>query len=116
MSRLARLGQVVLVLLGLLCAVIAVSVHFVPDPFDEDATALISTFGVTMGLLVMVLAIAGLNSGSRWAWAALWVLPVFFASHAGLLGIWVPDAVLLVVAAAALLVARPRVEVSPTIR
>lgn len=113
MSRSARVAQAVLVLLGLMCALIAVSVHFVPDPFEDDANALISTFGAAMGLLVVVLATAGLNARSRWAWAALWVLPVFFASHVGLLGTWVPDGVLLLVAAAALVVARPRMGETP---
>jgi hypothetical protein len=100
----------VLVLLGVLCAVIAVSVFGAPDPFEDDALALISTYGVGMGVLVVVLATAGLNAGSRWAWAALWVLPVFFVAHVGLLGTWLPDGVLLVVSCGALLLARPRGE------
>jgi hypothetical protein len=94
--------------LGLLCAVIALSVFFVPDTFEDDALALISTYGVGMGLLVVALATAGLNAGSRWAWAALWVLPAFFVAHVGLLGTWLPDGVLVVVSATALLLTRPR--------
>jgi hypothetical protein len=108
MSRSARTGQLVLVVLGLLCAVIALSVFFVPDTFEDDALALISTYGVGMGLLVVALATAGLNAGSRWAWGALWVLPAFFVAHVGLLGTWLPDGVLVVVSATALLLTRPR--------
>ena len=86
MSRSARVGQAVLVLLGVLCTVIALSVFFVPDPFEPDAQALIGTFGAGMGLLVLVLATAGLASGQRWPWLALWLLPVFFLSHVALIG------------------------------
>jgi hypothetical protein len=78
MTRTARIGQAVLVLHGLVSALISLSVWFAPDPFERDAKFLISNFGVTAGLLVVVLAVFGLNHGQRWAWAALWWLPVFY--------------------------------------
>jgi hypothetical protein len=109
MSRPARVGQVVLALLGVLCAVIAVSVYApMEDPFEPDAQALVATFGVGFGALVVVLATAGLGSRQAWAWGALWVLPVFLASHVLLLGTVLPDGVLMVVAVAALAATRPR--------
>jgi len=117
MSRSARIGQAVLVLLGLLSAVIAVSVYApMEDPFEPDAQALIATFGVAFGVLVVVLATAGLGSRQRWAWGALWVLPVFLVSHVLLLGTVLPDAVLAVLAVAALAATRPQERVYETPR
>jgi len=78
------------------------------DAFPEDANALIVTAGVALGVLVIALTTVGLNSGERWAWLALWVLPVFFLAHAILLGTWIPDGVLAALSVAALLVTRPR--------
>lgn len=108
MSRSGRVGQVVLTVCGVLCALIAMSVWFVPEEerFERDALALISTFGVGMGILVVAGALA-LARGSSTAWAALWVLPAFFASHVALLGTWIPDGVLFVLSVAALLLTRP---------
>jgi hypothetical protein len=54
-----------------------------------------------------VLATAGLRSGQMWPWLALWVMPVFFAAHVALLGIWIPDGVLLVLSVVALVATRP---------
>jgi peptidoglycan/LPS O-acetylase OafA/YrhL len=107
MSARFKVGRIVLVLLGVLSAVIAVSVYApVDDPFEPDARALIATFGVAFGVLVVVLATAGLASRQTWPWLALWTLPVFLVSHIVLLGTWVPDGVLAVVAVAALLATR----------
>jgi hypothetical protein len=109
MSRSARAGQIVLVLLGLLSAVIAVSVYAPMDePFEPDAQALIATFGAAFGVLVVILATAGLASRQRWAWGALWVLPAFLVSHVVLLGTLLPDGLLAAVAVAALAVTRPQ--------
>lgn len=107
MSRTARLAQSVLVLFGVVCAVVSASVYAQPDPFEPDAQALISTFGVGMGVLVVALAVWGLDGRDPWAWAALWVLPAFFVAHVALLGTWLPDGVFAAVAVAALLVTRP---------
>lgn len=109
MSRSARVGQVILVLLGLLSAVFAVSVYApMEEPFEPDAQALIATFGVAFGVLVGVLATAGLASRQSWAWGALWVLPAFLVSHVFLLGTLLPDGVLAALAVAALAVTRPQ--------
>ncbi len=109
MSRSARVGQVVLALLGLLSAVIAVSVYAPMDePFEPDAQATIATFGVAFGVLVIVLATVGLASRQLWAWGALWVLPAFLVSHVFLLGTILPDGVLAALATAALAVTRPQ--------
>ncbi len=109
MSRSARVGQAVLVLFGVLCTVIALSVFFVPDPFEPDAQALIGTFGAGMGLLVLMLATLGLASGQRWPWLALWLLPAFFLSHVALIGTVLPDGVFAVISVVALLATRPPV-------
>lgn len=108
MSVPARIGQSVLALIATMAALIAVSVFFVEDPFPRDAQVLVASNGVGMGVLLLAAATFGLNSGSRWAWAALWVLPAFLGWHIAALGTVVPDAVLLVVAVAALVVTRPR--------
>jgi hypothetical protein len=108
MSARFTAGRVVLVLLGVLSAVIAISVYAPgDDPFEPDAQALIATFGAAFGVLVVTLATAGLGSRQRWPWLALWTLPAFLVSHIVLLGTWVPDGVLAVLAVAALLATRP---------
>jgi hypothetical protein len=104
----ARAGQALLALFGLLCIVFSASVYAAEDPFPSDANALIATWGVGMGVLVIVLSTAGLRSGQRWPWLALWVLPVFFAAHVALLGTWIPDGVLLALSVVALAVTKPR--------
>ena len=113
MSRSARVGQIVLTLFGALSAVFASSVYASPDPFDGEANALIATFGVGFGALVVLLALAGLPSRS--AWAALWVVPAFLLSHVVLLGTALPDLPLAAVTVVALILTRPtdRVYQSP---
>jgi hypothetical protein len=106
-SATARAGQALLALFGLMCIVFSASVYAAEDPFPSDANALIATWGVGMGVLVIVLATAGLRSGQRWPWLALWVMPVFFAAHVALLGTWIPDGVLLVLSVVALAVTKP---------
>ncbi len=108
MSRSFRTGQVLLAVLGLLCTLIAISVFFVPDPFEPDAQALIGTFGTGMGLMVVALATVGLGSRQTWPWLVLWALPAFFASHVALLGTLAPDGVFALIAAGALVLTRPR--------
>lgn len=105
-----RAAQVLMVIFGLLTIVFYSSVYAASgdDAFPGDANALIATGGAALGVLVIVLATAGINSGERWAWLALWVLPVFFVAHAALLGTWVPDGVFAVLSAVALAVTRPR--------
>lgn len=110
MSVSFRTGQVLLTLLGVLCSLIAVSVFFVPDPFEPDAQALIGTFGAGMGVLVIALATVGLGSRQAWPWLVLWALPAFFISHVVLLGTIAPDAGFAMVAAVALFLTRPRRE------
>lgn len=107
MSATARAGQALLALFGLLCVVFSSSVYAADDPFPSDANALIATWGAGMGVLVMVLATAGLSSAQRWPWLALWVIPAFLAAHVALLGTWIPDGVLLALSVVALAVTRP---------
>lgn len=107
MSRSARIGQGLLTLLGLVSVLVAASVYApMDDPFESDAQGMIASFGVGFGLFVILLATAGLNARQRWAWAALWVLPVFFAVHILLFGAAV-DAVFGVVALIGLVLTRP---------
>jgi hypothetical protein len=110
MTTTQRAAQVFMVGFGLLTIVFYSSVYAATgdDAFPDDANALIATGGAALGVLVIALATAGLNSGERWAWLALWVLPVFFVAHAVLLGTWIPDGVFAVIAVAALLTTRPR--------
>lgn len=112
MSPLARTGQVILVLFGLINIVFSASVYAPSDgPFPDDAKALIATWGFGMGTLVIVLATAGLASRQQWPWLALWVGPAFLTAHVALLGTWIPDAFLAVIVSAALLVTRPQTRV-----
>lgn len=109
MSPLARVGQVFLVLFGLLNVVFSTSVYAsVDEPFPADAKALIATWGVGFGLLLIVLATFGLASRQTWAWAALWVAPAFLAAHVALLGTWIPDAVLFVLTILAIVATKPK--------
>jgi len=108
MSRVHRAGQAALAFISVLSALIAVSVYFVEDPFPADALVLIASFGVGMGVLTFACAAFGLDGAQRWPWLALWVLPAFFVWHVVALGTVVPDAILGVVTAAALVVTRPR--------
>lgn len=110
MSITARVGQIVLTLLGALCAVIALSVWFVEEqePFGHDSNALISSFGAGMGLMVIVASAVGLSRRDLAAWLGLWVLPAFFVAHIALLGTWLPDGAFLVVSLLCLYATRPR--------
>ena len=110
MPTLQRLAQGTMVVFGLLTIVFYSSVYAATgaDAFDDDANALIATGGAALGVLVIALATAGISSGERWAWLALWVLPVFFLGHAVLLGTWIPDGVFAVISVLALIVTRPR--------
>lgn len=110
MTAIQRVAQGFMVVFGLLTIVFYSSVYAATgeDAFPDDANALIATGGVALGVLVIVLSTVGINSGERWAWLALWVLPAFFLAHAVLLGTWIPDGVLAALSVAALIVTRPR--------
>lgn len=107
-SRARTVASWVFVLVAVLSAVISLSVYApMEDPFEPDAQVLIATFGVGMAVLTAVLARTAFRDGQRWAWAVLWIWPVFFVAHVIGLGTYVPDGVLAVVTTAALLAARP---------
>jgi hypothetical protein len=110
MTGIQRAAQVLMGIFGLLTIVFYSSVYAATgaEAFPDDANALIATGGAALGILVIALATAGINSGERWAWLALSVLPTFFLGHAVLLGTWIPDGVFAVVSIAALVVTRPR--------
>lgn len=110
MTTAQRVAQGLMVIFGLLTIVFYSSVYAATgkDAFDDDANALIATAGVALGVLVIALATVGIDSGERWAWLALWVLPAFFLAHAILLGTWIPDGVLAALSVLALVVTRPR--------
>lgn len=110
MTAVQRVAQMFMVIFGLLTIVFYSSVYAATgdDAFPSDANALIATGGAALGVLVISLATAGINSGERWAWLALWVLPAFFVAHAVLLGTWIPDGIFAVISIAALIVTRPR--------
>lgn len=110
MTTIQRTAQSLMVFLGLLTCVFLASVYAdtSDSAYPDDANALIASGGVVLGLLFIVLAVAGINSGERWAWLALWTMPIFFVTHAVLLGTWIPDGVLAVLSGAALVVTRPQ--------
>lgn len=110
MPRIQRVAQGLFVVFGLLTIIFYSSVYAARgnDRFPDDANALIATAGAALGILLISLATAGINSGERWAWLALWVVPAFFLGHAILLGTWVPDGVFAALSVVALIVARPR--------
>ena len=100
MSARIRTGQVLLVVLFALCAVISISTFFAEDPFPREACVLIASFGCAFALLGIVLATTSIRATAvRWG---LWVLPLFFVSHVAMLGTWVPDAIFAIVSAAAI--------------
>lgn len=110
MTAIQRTAQVFMGIFGLLTIVFYSSVYAATggDAFPDDAKALIATGGAALGVLVIALATAGINSGERWAWLALWVLPTFFIAHAVLLGTWIPDGVFAAISVLALAMTRPR--------
>jgi hypothetical protein len=98
----------VLAAVAVLAGVIAMSVNApMEDPFERDARVLITTFGLGMAVLGAAVALVPFRRGEPWAWCVLWAWPVFFVAHVVTLGTVVPDAVLAVVTAAALLAGRP---------
>ncbi len=107
---LQRAAQGLMAVFGLLIIAILASVYADTSEtrFPDSANALIATAGVAFGTLVIALATAGVNSGERWAWLSLWVLPGFFLSHCLILGTWIPDGLFLVLSVVALTVTRPR--------
>lgn len=110
MTSFQRVAQGLMVLFGVLMIVFLASVYADTGDtaFPDDAKALIASAGVGLGIVVILLATVGINSGERWAWLALWVLPAFFVAHVALLGTWIPDGVLAVLSVIALVVTRPR--------
>lgn len=110
MTKSQRVAQGFLAVLGLLTCVFLASVYADSSAtrFPDDANALIASAGVGLGFVLIVLSIAGINSGERWAWLALWVMPLFFGAHAVLLGTWIPDGVFAALSVVALVVNRPR--------
>jgi hypothetical protein len=108
-SRARSVATWVFVVIALISAVISASVYApMDDPFESDAQVLISTFGIGMAVLTAVIALIPFRAGQRWAWAALWVWPVFFVAHVIALGTAVPDGILAVISTVALVVSRPR--------
>lgn len=109
MTKIQRAAQGLMAFFGLLTCVFLASVYADTSDtaFPDDANALIATGGVGLGVLFIALAVAGINSGERWAWLALWTMPTFFVAHALLLGTWIPDGVFAVLSGAALVVTRP---------
>jgi hypothetical protein len=74
------------------------------SPLQEvrDDDWLVATFGAGMGLLTIVIAATAYRRGERWAaWAFTYYL-LFFAVHIAVFGTWIPDAVLLLLTVAAL--------------
>lgn len=110
MTATQRAAQALMALFGLLTIVFYSSVYAATgaDAFSDDANALIATGGAALGVLVITLATAGISSGERWAWLALWALPAFFLAHALLLGTWIPDGAFAALSVIALLITRPR--------
>lgn len=58
---------------------------WVSDYTDEIARYM-ATFMFGMGLFGLLLAAIPLRRGERWAWVALWYVPVLFAVHGFVLG------------------------------
>ena len=107
-SRRRTVAAGVLTAIAVLSGVIAVSVNApMEDQFEHDARVLITSFGLGMALLSVVVALVPFRRGEQWAWLALWVWPAFFVSHVALLGTVLPDGLFAVVTAGALLLAGP---------
>ena len=92
-----RIGQGLLTAVLIACALVALSTMFVDDPFEPSAVVLIASFGTLAAVLGLAAVWGGVRS--RIVRLGLWALPLFFVWHVAALGIWVPDAVLAVVAA-----------------
>jgi hypothetical protein len=107
-SRARSVASSVFVVIALISAVISASVYApMDDPFESDAKVLISTFGIGTAILTAVIALIPFRAGQWWAWAALWVWPVFFVVHVVALGTVVPDGILAVISTVALVLSRP---------
>jgi hypothetical protein len=110
MTTIQRIAQFLMAAFGLLTIIFYASVYAATgdEAFPNEANGLIASAGAALGVLVILLATAGLNSGERWAWLGLWTLPAFFIAHAALLGIWLPDGIFAAVSVGALVVTKPR--------
>lgn len=84
-----------------------ISVWFDITPAERDSVVMISTFAIAFAVMAFIITVTGFRRGERWAWLALWVYPVFFVSHVVLLGVIIPDLIIVVLQVAALLMARP---------
>jgi hypothetical protein len=81
------------------------------SPIKEvsDDNWIVATFGVGMGLLTIAIAVTAYRRGERWATWALAYYVVFFVVHIARFGVWIPDAGLLLLSVAALVMGlRPR--------
>jgi hypothetical protein len=98
-----RVGQVLLTLLLVVCALVAASTAFSDDPFPPAAVVLIASFGLLAAVLGLVVVWS--TPRSRVARLAVWALPLFFVWHVAALGTWIPDAGFAVLAAVGALLA-----------
>jgi hypothetical protein len=78
-----------------------------PPVFPYSAKVLISTFAAGMTVLAIGAMTLTYRDRNRLAWYSLWAYPAFFVAHVIMLGTYVPDLVLAVVAAAALALGWP---------
>ena len=101
---------VVLGLVALATLVIGgISVWFTDQPpvFPYPAKVLISTFAAGMTFLAIGAMTLTYRDRNRLAWYSLWAYPAFFLAHVIMLGTYVPDLVLALVAAAGLALGWP---------
>lgn len=112
-------GTILMGLIALATLVIGgISIWFNEEPplFPYPAKVLITTFAGGMTALAVAAMALVVRTGNRVAWMGLWAYPAFFLSHVAFLGTYIPDLILAVVSAAALVLLWTGLARSPTVK
>jgi hypothetical protein len=105
MRALGRYSWIVFVFFGVLATLFGVVGGWFGDDVDSEMQLLVSTYAAVAVVLTLGVALVPFRRGETWAWALLWVWPVFFVVHGA--AFFVVDFVFAALGVLALVVSAP---------
>jgi hypothetical protein len=81
MRALGRYSWIVFILFAVLTTLFGVVGVWTDQANDTDMQLLVSTYAAVAVVLTVGIATTAFRRGERWAWAVMWIWPVFFAVH-----------------------------------